>query len=213
MGQKTNITGSNRSTTNSQTNEKGPEEIRADIARTRAEMGETISSIKEKLSPEHFKEQIREKVIESTTVRAKKIAHVTGEKAREVGSTILETVKHNPIPVGLIGMGLVWLVVKGTKISYVRTTGPGVKERTKVVTGISGEKAQYRARRFKGKLQGAVNNNPLALGAAAFAVGALVGLIMPETKIEEELLEQAPDTLIAKETIQASPESTQYRTS
>lgn len=212
MGQKTNITSSNRSTTNSQTNEKGPDEIRADIARTRAEMGETISSIKEKLSPEHFKEQIREKVIESTAVKAKKIVQVTGEKTREIGSTILETIKHNPIPIGLIGMGLVWLVVKGKKTSSVRTVGPGMKEKIKGIAGSPKERAQYQARRVKGKLQGAIRDNPLAIGAAALALGAVVGLIAPEpeTKSEEELMEQTPDTFItkAKETAQVVPEST-----
>lgn len=198
MGQKTNITRSNKGTTSSQTNEKGPDEIRADIARTRAEMGETISSIKEKLSPEHFKEQIREKVIESTAMRAKKIIHVTGEKTREIGSTILDTIKHNPVPVGLVGMGLVWLVVKGAKASSVRTAAPGMREKIKGITGKPGERAQYRARRFKGKLQEAVDDNPLALGAAALALGAVIGLIAPETKSEEKLIEQAPDTLVTE---------------
>jgi hypothetical protein len=215
MGQKTNITRSSRSTKNSQINEKEPDEIRADIERTRAEMGETINSIKEKLSPEHFKEQIREKVIESTAAKAKKIVQVTGEKAREVGSTILETMKHNSIPVGLIGMSLVWLVVRGTKTSSMRTAGPGARGKIKGITGSPKEKVQYQARRVKGKLQGAVHDNPLALGAAALALGAVVGLIAPETKSEEELVEQTPDTLMreAKRTAQSSPESTQYKTS
>ncbi len=212
MGQKTDIARPSKNISNprtsEQSNKKGPDEIRADIERTRAEMSETINSIKEKLSPEHFKEQIREKVKESTLWRAKKVMNITGEKAREVGSTILETVKQNPVPVGLMGFGLIWLIMKGTKVSPVRTLESKAKEKIQKITDVPQKEVQYQARRAKGKLQEMVHDNPLALGAAVLALGAVVGLIIPEAQSEQEFIGGTRDTLLtkAKKAAQASVE-------
>jgi len=43
-----------------------------------------------------------------------------------------------------------------------------------------------------------INENPLAVGAAAFAIGAVVGLAIPSTRYEGELMGEARDELIRK---------------
>lgn len=101
-----------------------PEQIRAEIEDTRAEMSQTINEIQERLSPENVMEQVKEKVREATVGKVERIMNRVGETigeyaepAREVmgraGTAIKETGKsagdvvwRNPIPVALIGLGL-----------------------------------------------------------------------------------------------------------
>ena len=101
-----------------------PEQIRAEIEDTRAEMSQTINEIQERLSPENVMDQVKEKVREATIGKVERVMNRVGETisevaepAREVvsraGTAIKETgrsagdvVWRNPIPVGLIGLGL-----------------------------------------------------------------------------------------------------------
>jgi hypothetical protein len=65
---------------------------RAEVEQTRAEMGETIDSIQQKLEPSNLKQQA------STVARAR-------------ASEILEAIRNNPTPVALGGLALVGLLV------------------------------------------------------------------------------------------------------
>src|SRR5215208_2253261 len=65
---------------------------RAEVEQTRAEMGETIDSIQQKLEPGNLKEQ-------ATTV------------ARDRASELLEAIRNNPTPVALGALALVGLLV------------------------------------------------------------------------------------------------------
>src|SRR3712207_5012702 len=76
------------------------ERTRAEIERTRADMSETVDAIQERLSPENLKEQAKDRVKEATVGRA-----------QEAGSGIMETIRANPLPAALTGIGLGWLLV------------------------------------------------------------------------------------------------------
>jgi ElaB/YqjD/DUF883 family membrane-anchored ribosome-binding protein len=110
--------------------DENPEQLRAEIEDTRAEMSQTINEIQERLSPEHLMGQVKETVREATVGKVERamqragetIADVT-EPAREAmgraGTVIAETGKSvgnsmwkNPIPVALIGLGLGLLVMR-----------------------------------------------------------------------------------------------------
>jgi len=101
-----------------------PEQLRADIEDTRAEMSQTINEIQERLSPENVMDQVKEKVREATIGKVERVMNKVGETigevtepAREVveraGTVVMETgrsaadvVWKNPIPAALIGLGL-----------------------------------------------------------------------------------------------------------
>ena len=101
-----------------------PEQLRAQIEDTRAEMSQTINEIQERLSPENVMDQVKEKVREATVGKVERVMERVGETigevtepAREVvgraGTAVMETgrsaadvVWRNPIPVALIGLGL-----------------------------------------------------------------------------------------------------------
>jgi gas vesicle protein len=95
-------------------------EIRAGIEETRAEMSETIEAIQERLNPQHLKEQVKDQVREQfqevkATVREATIGKAE-DMARNVGDTLdearyglMETIRQNPLPAALVGIGLGWL--------------------------------------------------------------------------------------------------------
>jgi uncharacterized protein YdbL (DUF1318 family) len=84
-----------------------PEEIRADIAQTRAEVGDTVEALAEKTD---VKAQAQHRVDEiKDSVRAKaddvkaKARSTTPESAQQGGQQLVEKVRANPLP--LIGAG------------------------------------------------------------------------------------------------------------
>ena len=64
--------------------EEGPAEIRAAIEQTRAEMSETVNAIQAQLSPEHLKEEVKERAREATVGRAEAAVNRAREKASRV---------------------------------------------------------------------------------------------------------------------------------
>lgn len=86
------------------------DEIRGDIEDTRARMGSTIDAIQEKLSPQRLMEQAKETARDATIGRAQDMASNVADTARETGSTIMDTIRDNPVPVALTAIGLGWLI-------------------------------------------------------------------------------------------------------
>ena len=95
--------------------EDDPEVIRARIEKTRAHMSGTINEIQARLSPDHLKQQAKDSIKEATIGKAEKMAHIATGKAQRWGTNVTETVKHNPIPAALVGIGLSWLLVETVK--------------------------------------------------------------------------------------------------
>jgi ElaB/YqjD/DUF883 family membrane-anchored ribosome-binding protein len=213
------------------------ERTRAEIERTRADMSETVDAIQDRLSPESLKEQAKDRVKEATV-----------GKAQEAGSGIVGTIRANPLPAALTGIGLGWLFVNARRQSSERiryrqygpydaygydyppryderretnVPSPGqalerardragetateVQDKAGQVAGQAqdqasrlGEQARHQARRASGGFQRMLRENPLAMGALGVGVGAAVGLAIPETTREHEVMGEARDTLVEK---------------
>ena len=243
------------------------ERIKADIEDTRAEMGQTLNEIQERLSPEHIMSQVKETVREATIGKVervmekvnKTISNVAepamdamgraGEKLKETGSSVTNVVWQNPIPFALVGLGLGMIIVRQVRNAdsgsrgyrrYQSENEMGYGMATPRYAGsggqyaVSGEYAgasrEYRPSAFNqvrhtasdlvhgttatvsnlghqtkegalwaGRgLQRLVNENPLAVGAAAIAVGAAVGLALPKTQLEHEYMGEASEKLVDK---------------
>jgi hypothetical protein len=59
-----------------------------------------------------------------------------------------------------------------------------------------GDRATETAHRVKGGFERLLESNPLMVAAAAVAVGATVGLALPETETENEWLGETRDTMV-----------------
>jgi ElaB/YqjD/DUF883 family membrane-anchored ribosome-binding protein len=231
------------------------ERTRAEIVRTRADMSETVDAIQGRLSPENLKEQAKDRVKEATV-----------GKAQEAGSGIVETIRANPVPAALTGLGLGWLLMSARRQqdehARLRRTPYGqppryydehgssgasagqalgrardsvgetasqaqnkagqvasqAQDKVEEVAGQAqdqasrlGDKARYQARRASVGFQRMLRENPLAVGALATGVGAAVGLAIPETAKEHEVMGEARDDLVetAQETAQEAQQKVQ----
>jgi hypothetical protein len=244
------------------------EHIRAQIVETRSQLGDTIDAIQERLSVANIQEQVSETVsnaIESakdtaydaTIGKAVNFMKNVGDGVTHSGA--FKTVKNNPLPLALIGLGTGLLVYQnyGRKNTY-RTSGGRYQDRRLYGGGEAGsfesgrssagttpgrtssESISNKASAALGTVRetagsaidsvtGAVTNvysgagdiankaysrvgeygevvqekydeylqeNPLALGALAVAVGAAVGFSIPSTRFEGKLMGEARENLM-----------------
>ncbi len=86
-----------------------PAVIRAEIDETRERMGETIEEIGERLNPNRLKEQVKENIRDATIGRVETMAHQAVDRVNETRRTFTNTIRENPIPAAMVGIGLGWL--------------------------------------------------------------------------------------------------------
>lgn len=283
--------------------------IRADIDQTRADMSETINALTERLSPTNIKEQAKEQVKEqyyeakemvreATIGRVENMVSNASDTVTDAGSSVMETIRQNPIPAALVGVGLGWLFMNRRSSTSSRTTRysgrggvrgerpyyedrPYYQERpyyegqrsygyntgsygdqresggmmqqgrqavgnvassvtdraSNVASSVSDtassvastvsdrassvastvsdtastvastvsdtasnvvDQAQYQAQRVEDRFENTLQDNPLALGAIAIALGTAVGLALPQTERENQLMGEARDTLVER---------------
>ncbi|MDQ2694400.1 MAG: DUF3618 domain-containing protein, partial [Pseudomonadota bacterium] len=81
--------------------DRSPDEIERDIEQTRAEMDYTLTALEHKLSPSQFMDQA--------------MSYLRGGsgEANEFATNLGRTIKNNPLPVTLLGIGLAWLMMAG----------------------------------------------------------------------------------------------------
>lgn len=94
---------------------RDPDEIMADIRRTRAEMSVLAGEVRTRYAPDKLKAQAREQVRDVSTERAKHMAEIASMKAKEYGRSMMDGVKSNPIPVALTAAGIGWLMWSARK--------------------------------------------------------------------------------------------------
>jgi Protein of unknown function (DUF3618) len=121
--------------------DENPEQIRAEIEDTRADMSQTLNEIQERLSPDHLMGQVKETVRDATigkvervvetvgetisevTEPAREVAVLAGNAIKEVGTQVADKIWKNPIPMALIGLGVGMLVVRNFSDGGTRSTG------------------------------------------------------------------------------------------
>jgi ElaB/YqjD/DUF883 family membrane-anchored ribosome-binding protein len=173
--------------------ERRPEEIEAEIARTRTDMDATLTAIEQRLTPGQLIDQ--------------GLDYLRHSGGREFVSNLGGSVKNNPLPVALMGIGMAWLMATGNRrpeerlaegMSSTRQrlsqTGQSARERI----GQWGETARGGMQRVRGGYDSIVREQPLVLGAIGLAVGALLGAGLPRTREEDRLMGEASDRLTEK---------------
>ena len=75
----------------------GLEGIERDLSGTRARLGGTIDALRQKLAPGGMADRA--------------ISHARETGSAEFGRDLVSTVRGNPVPVALLGVGLAWLML------------------------------------------------------------------------------------------------------
>lgn len=115
-----------------------------EIEHTRNEMGEIVNAIEERLSPAHLKAQMQElkeealvqihdakerlkadmrqevvtvksEVREATIGRMEHMVERASHRVRHAGTTVVGSVRENPIPFAMIGLGVGWLIASSRR--------------------------------------------------------------------------------------------------
>ncbi len=280
-----------RETAGASSEEIEVEQASASIIETRGQLSETLDAIEDRLNPDRIKAQAKEiaaevteqakaAVRDATIGRAESAINEAVRTTRGAGMTMLDTLKQNPIPAAMIGIGLGWLLFNanaqssndnnprgdyqgslnpeydrevrtwvpryggysasrypyyGTEYGSAGRTdaepseGNGVTDRlqdtaaqaagrAQDATGHAVGQVQDAAGRLAGnvqetmgglqdstqqfagsaqdRIQRLMHDSPLVAGGIALAAGMVVGLAVPQTERENELLGDARDSLV-----------------
>lgn len=145
--------------------------------------------------------------VADTTVR---VTRQTGDRVGE----FVRVVRENPLQAALAGLSIGWLLMRSnssgaqTLNSVQSRVGETVGQAGEAVGQAAGgavesvgnvaEGAKNQAGAAQNHLQRMLLDNPLAVGAAVAVVGAAVGLAVPETPQEHQLMGEAHDKLLGK---------------
>jgi uncharacterized protein DUF3618 len=199
----------------------------------------------------------------ATLGKVEDLATNIGDKMNETRDTLVDTVRNNPIPAGLVGVGLVWLLMNRSKSKqnggremnrdggrFMDTVGSALGDAGNGVSRVAhrvgdaasssfrhasdaashaaagvtdsasalvhdatrtashlydqaseaassvADSTKRNVRNVEQALQDQLHENPLALGAAALAVGAVVGFALPRSQKEDALMGDARDRLL-----------------
>ena len=80
---------------------KSPQEVEREVQQSRADVEETLEAIQERLSPGQMFEQVVDYMRSSNG----------GDFLRNLGTVV----RDNPVPVALVGTGLVWLMLSSSR--------------------------------------------------------------------------------------------------
>ena len=204
--------------------EKRPEEILAEIDRTRDEMDRTLSAIEHRLTPGQLVDQ--------------GLDYLRNSGATEFVQNLGGTAKQNPLPIALTAIGIGWLMALGrqpaqqsygssTSVSGLREgmssmrdkAGGAMQSASESLSSMRGragesvssmkdravqvgDSARHQWERARGGVDYLVREQPLALGAIGLAVGAIIAAMAPRTQKEEQLMGEASRNVMdkAKET-------------
>lgn len=171
--------------------EQRPEQILAEIDRTRGEMDRTLSAIEQRLTPGQLMDQ--------------GLDYLRNSGANEFVENLGGAAKQNPLPVALTAIGLTWLMALGRQPAQgdgsstsasgirrgmhdMRDKAGGMMQSASDKAGDVTQTAREQWERARGGVDYLVNEQPLALGAIGLAIGAILGAAAPRTRAEEQLM-------------------------
>lgn len=88
--------------------DRSPDEIERDIRHTRDEVSSTLDAIQSKLTPGQMMDQA--------------LNYMRSSLPADFGRNLNESVRNNPIPVALVGIGLAWMMMSGRRGSIGTST-------------------------------------------------------------------------------------------
>src|SRR3954468_9856609 len=107
------------------------ERIVTEIEITRVDMGATIDEIGHRLQPQTIAGEARDKIREATVGRVERIVDDAGQTAQQTGNNVVETIRQNPVPAALAGIGIGWLAMRmrSSSGSSMKSNGNGYSGR------------------------------------------------------------------------------------
>jgi len=103
-----------------------PTEIRAEIRETRERLGDTLEEIGDRLNPGHITAQVKDNIRDATIGRVEHMARNAADRVTDARYTLMDTIRENPVPAAMVGIGLGWLFMNARRSSDTeRASYPG----------------------------------------------------------------------------------------
>ena len=119
---------------------------------------------------------------------AQKVGSVGKDQAKRVGTAALGVAKASPIELAVTILSAAWLY---------RSARPESSAEPSKLDQL-GDQAKTGGRTALQAIDGMVGRNPLAAGAIALTIGAIVGLLIPESNVENRVMGPKHDELMDK---------------
>jgi ElaB/YqjD/DUF883 family membrane-anchored ribosome-binding protein len=94
--------------------ENDTEIIAAEIRVTQERLGETVEEIGERFNPTRLKEELKHDIRDATIGKVENMAQQTAEMVSDAQRTIMQSIRENPIPVVMVGLGLGWMILNAS---------------------------------------------------------------------------------------------------
>jgi hypothetical protein len=158
-------------------NENDPDVIRSQIARTRAQMSETVDQIQARLAPDHLKQQAQEAIREATIGKVEEMTMNVERKARSWRSGLVHTIRENPVPAALVGIGLGWLLMSNKDGDEYEYYEGGNGRRTNGGSGYRPSYTHYPQSQWQepGRMESAMGSARMRAGEAVDTAQERVG--------------------------------------
>jgi ElaB/YqjD/DUF883 family membrane-anchored ribosome-binding protein len=88
--------------------------IAADIRITQERLGDTVEEIGERFNPTRLKEELKSDIRDATIGKVENMAQQTADMVSDAQRSLMESIRENPIPVVLVGLGLGWMILNAS---------------------------------------------------------------------------------------------------
>ena len=119
--------------------------LKEDISRELREAKEKVQ-VELREAKEKVQEEIREArmaVREATVGKVEHMVHDARETVTDAGTTVIDTIKANPVPAALVAVGLGWLLMSGRSSGSSRRLSPGARGIRYESSGYQGYQPEY----------------------------------------------------------------------
>lgn len=94
--------------------------IHNDMSDARQRMSGTLDQLAERLNPNRFKRQLQNDIRDATIGRVRTMARDTAGRMNDGRTTMMDTVRENPIPAAMAAVGIGWLFMNRSRTSESR---------------------------------------------------------------------------------------------
>lgn len=100
-----------------------PAQVQAEIHRTRERLSNHIDKIQERLQPENIKTQAQDAIQNAMVDSMESVKDYIDDYVQqvdwsEIRDGVLDTIRNNPVPTALIGVGLGWIFLNGSRSQH-----------------------------------------------------------------------------------------------
>lgn len=205
--------------------EQRAQAIRAEIDETREELAETVEAIQEKLRPANVVSSAASATSEKVKDMAYNAADRAEEFWESSGaSNVTDRLMARPVPLAMVIFGATWLMVgngggRSRRYSSNRAyssrdySSPDYSTRNDYPSreeyashgdyprssrSFTSSSVGPMIKRSGRRVQSMLREYPLAVGAAAMIVGASLGMVVPETEAENEMMGETRDRTLQR---------------